>query len=119
MTKAEKLDALNAALAAAEQRIYARNFGVEASVPIIAWSGLALQWGKHSGRWQLCVRDVINEALGPVTPIQQARADARVHAAHALPALWRALEDAVDKDTADISRAIEAAQAFVRDGAKT
>lgn len=103
------LDELGALLHDAEDRLVALSYGVRAEVPLEDMGSLG--FGKVGGQWRLFFQP-LREGAEPV-PLNEATMRARVLAAHALPALERALDVAAVERHATILAAIEAAKAWL------
>jgi hypothetical protein len=123
-TRAVALDALGAALVAAEQHLFKLNLGVQAAVLLVEgipddrgeYERIDLWWGKLNGKWCLYVRDcVVNDSdTWSETPLLQASADLRRRAAKALPELLRQLRSKKTEEIEEINEATAVALAFAR-----
>ncbi len=116
--RALALDRLNEALALAEARIFDRNFGVEAEVPLGIHGKhggeMVLRWCKGKDRrWALFVRDSGDDDEKDQLIIEIA-VDSRIAVSKALSTLWAELRVASDEDVADIVVATEAAWRFAK-----
>jgi hypothetical protein len=123
-TRNDALDALGAALSAAEKRLFEMNLGVEGGISILSSSPWGdddepspiLRWGKFNGEWCLYVEE--GRENDPDTwrtsKLLQASADVRRLAAHALPELLKQLRAKRVQDVGAINEATQAALAFVR-----
>ncbi len=105
-TRSQALDALGAALKAAERTIYARNYGVAASVPM--GGGLALEWCKVDRNWGLYVK--VTTHFG--SRLAEAQATHRILAAAHLEALAAELERTHTLEVSAIDAATSLAEAF-------
>lgn len=112
MSRAHVFDELNAAIAAAETRIYTANFGIAATYRI--GDDAHLHWAKEGGRWRLWVTRRIAVVPGVEKwPILEAPLPLRVAAARALPDMVQELEETFDASMEDVFAGIKAANSVL------
>lgn len=110
----EPTEILNARLLDAQLRITELKLGVRARVPLTDFEGVRvdLLWMRASGEWGLYANRV-DDNTPPVKIFATSR-EARAAAAAALPALFKALEEQLEKETAAVEEGIQQADAFLK-----
>lgn len=103
------IDDLNVALEAAELVLRDLRLGVAGQVAMPGTTAMALAFLKNGGQWGLYV------SANDMIPLLKASREARILAAHALPALLTALRAAAQDVAQKVKEATEAAHVFVAD----